>query len=123
MPDADIFLEKRVHPRVSAQIHVKYRLLEDPKEIESILELRKSEKTTQTSDLSQGGLYIVAVRPLEMGNILRLEIGLPGRKDPLSAFAEVVWANETGGGLRFLTMKEEDRETLRVYLNKNSMVT
>ena len=123
MPDADIFLEKRVHPRLSAKIHVKYRLLEDQKEIESVLELRKNEKTTQAADLSQGGMYIVAARPLEMGNILRLEIGLPGRRDPLPAFAEVVWANETGGGLRFVAMKEEDKGFLRAYLNNSSIAT
>lgn len=116
MPEANMFVEKRVHPRVSVKIPVKYRVIEDQKEIETVFERKKREQTTRTMDVSLGGLYIVADQLLNIGSILRLDISLPERASLISAFAEVVWANETGGGLHFLAMKEDDAESLKGYL-------
>src|SRR5579859_5456293 len=110
MPEANMFMEKRAHPRLSLKITVKYRVIEDQKEIDSVFERRKKEKNTQTVDMSLGGMYIVAEQVLNVGAILRLDMTLPDKPGTLSAFAEVVWANETGGGLHFLAMKEEDME-------------
>lgn len=120
MLDANMFVEKRIHPRISVKIPVKFRVIEDQKEIETVFERRKKEQTTQTMDVSLGGLYIVADQLLNVGSILRLDISLPDRSSLVSAFAEVVWANETGGGLHFLAMKEEDVESLKGYLTKSS---
>jgi len=118
-PDANMFIEKRIHPRVSVKIPVKYRLIEDQKELDSVFERRKREQTSNTMDVSLGGLYIVAEQVLKVGSILRLDISVPNRPSLISAFAEVVWANETGGGLHFLAMREEDVESLKAYLTKN----
>ncbi len=118
MPDANMFLEKRVHPRISVKIPVKYRVIEDQKEIETVFERKKREQTSQTMDVSLGGLYLVADQVLNVGSILRLDISLPGHSVMISAFAEVVWSNETGGGLHFLAMKEEDVDSLKNYLSQ-----
>ena len=120
MPEANMFVEKRIHPRVSVKIPVKYRIIEDQKELETVFERKRNEQTTKTMDVSLGGLYIVASTVLNVGSILRLDIALPGRSSIISAFAEVVWANETGGGLHFLAMKEEDVDFLKGYLSKVS---
>jgi c-di-GMP-binding flagellar brake protein YcgR len=120
MPEANMFVEKRIHPRVSVKIPVKYRVIEDQKELETVFERKKREQTTRTMDVSLGGLYIVADQVLNVGSILRLDISLPEKSSMISAFAEVVWANETGGGLHFLAMKEDDVETLKNYLNQAS---
>ena len=120
MPEANIFVEKRIHPRVSVKIPVKYRVIEDQKELESVFERKKKEQTTRTVDMSLGGLYIVAEQNLRVGSILRLDISVPGKSSLVSAFAEVVWSNETGGGLHFLAMKEEDVEILKSYLGNVS---
>ena len=120
MPEANMFVEKRVHPRVSVKIPVKYRVIEDQKELETVFERRKKEQTTRTMDMSLGGLYIVADSVLNIGSILRLDISLPEKTSLISAFAEVVWANETGAGLHFLAMKEDDVENLKYYLGKTS---
>ena len=116
MPDANMFMEKRVHPRVSIKIPIKYRVIEDQKEIATVFERKKKEQTTRTVDVSLGGLYVVADQILSVGSILRLDIVLPETPGVISAFAEVVWANETGGGLHFLAMKEDDAETMKNYL-------
>lgn len=71
-------------------------------------------------DLSLGGMHIFADQVLREGAILNFEISLPGLSETLSAFAEVVWANETEGGLHFLEMKEVDLGALRAYLRKAS---
>ena len=120
MPEANMFMEKRIHPRVSVKIPLKYRVIEDQKELETVFERKKKEQTTRTMDVSLGGLYIVADQILNVGSILRLDISLPEKSVFISAFAEVVWANETGGGLHFLAMKEDDVEFLKNYLIKNS---
>jgi c-di-GMP-binding flagellar brake protein YcgR len=120
MPEANIFIEKRIHPRVSAKIPVKYRVIEDQKEIETVFERRKKEQSTRTMDVSLGGLYIVAEQALNVGSILRLDISVSTNPNLISAFAEVVWANETGGGLHFLAMKEDDVESLKAYLQQIS---
>ncbi len=120
MPEANMFMEKRIHPRISIKIPVKYRIIEDQKELETVFERKKKEQTTKTMDVSLGGLYIVAEQILNVGSILRLDISLPEKSTLISAFAEVVWANETGGGLHFLAMKEDDVEFLKNYLVKNS---
>jgi c-di-GMP-binding flagellar brake protein YcgR len=120
MPEANMFVEKRIHPRVSVKIPVKYRVIEDQKEIDSVFERRKKEQTTKTMDVSLGGLYIVADTVLNIGSILRLDISIPAKAAIISAFAEVVWANETGGGLHFLAMKEEDVDALKNYLGSVS---
>lgn len=116
MPEANMFVEKRIHPRLSVKIPVKYRVIEDQKELESVFERKKREQTTRTVDVSLGGLYIVAEQSLNVGSILRLDISVPGKPALVSAFAEVVWSNETGGGLHFLAMKEDDVEILKTYL-------
>jgi hypothetical protein len=117
MIEANIFTEKRLSPRVTVKIPVKYRLLKDKGEIESVLERRKKDQNAETIDVSLGGMYIVSEKRLEIGSVLHIEIALGDYKHTLKAFAEVVWANKTGGGLRFLTMKDEDVESLRFYLD------
>ena len=52
MPDANMFVEKRVHPRVSVKIPVKYRVIEDQKELETVFEREKKEQTTRTMDIA-----------------------------------------------------------------------
>ncbi len=120
MPEANMFIEKRVYPRVSVKMPVKYRVIEDQKEIDSVFERKKKEQTSRTMDLSLGGLYLVADQILAVGSILRLDVALPSQPGLISAFAEVVWSNETGGGLHFLAMKEEDVESLKNYINQIS---
>ena len=118
MPEANLFLEKRVHPRVPAKIAVKYRIIEEQKEIESIFARKKKEKTSQTLDVSMGGLYLVADQVIEVGSILRLDIEIPGKSPMISAFAEVAWSNEAGLGLHFLAMKETDMASFKDYLSQ-----
>jgi len=119
-PEAYLLKERRVHPRISVRIPAVFRVLDDKAEIKSVLDLRKTEKNARTMDVSLGGLCIMSDQPMETGNILRLDISVPEEPKKLKAMAEVVWSNDSGGGIRFLTMDEKDMEILKTYLAKAS---
>jgi c-di-GMP-binding flagellar brake protein YcgR len=118
MPDANMFFERRVHPRISLKIPVKYRVVDDLNEIKTVTEHKINNQASHTMDVSLGGLYLVADQALGVGTILRVEISIPEISHMITAFAEVVWSNETGGGLHFDAMKEEDLESLKRYLSQ-----
>jgi len=121
MPEGSMFMERRRFPRVTVEIPVKYRLIDDQKELESVFDRKKRDTHTRSLDLSLGGIYITADANLKVGTILRLEIAVPEPVTLISAFAEVVWSNDTGGGLHFLAMKDEDTQYLKSYLDKLSV--
>jgi hypothetical protein len=118
--DANLFMEKRVLPRIKVNIPVKYRQVKEKAEVEAIWEQRKRDRNAKAMDLSLGGMHILSEHPLKEGDILNFEINLPGLPETLTAFAEVVWANEAEGGLHFLEMKEVDLHVLKAYLKKAS---
>lgn len=118
MPEAYLYKERRVHPRVSVMIPISYSVMEAEKEIASALEERRMERHGHTLDVSLGGLFIMSEHPLKEGEILDIRITIPGLNNILSATTEVVWSNEKGGGVRFLRMKEEEMKTLKAYLDR-----
>ena len=120
MTESYLLKERRVHPRISVKIPLVFKVLDDQEEIKNIIEKRQKEINPQAMDVSLGGIFIMSDQPLQEGNILNLEITIPGAPEKLKAIVEVVWANETGGGIQFLAMAEPDVETLKAYLDKAS---
>jgi len=120
MPDANLFHEKRALPRTSLSIPVKYRVIEDPMEIEKVFDRRKFEESNLALNASVGGLYLVGTEPFHVGSVLRLDISLPEISHMITTYAEVIWANSSGAGLQFETMKAEDAKTLKDYLAQSA---
>ena len=120
MPKEKVFQEKRIHPRKKLNIPVKYRVIGDLKVNSNFAGQKAKDYSSQTNDLSLGGLYLVSDLGLDNGNFLRLEMTLPEYPNAISAYAEVVWSNDTGGGLHFEAIKEEDSDSLKNYLSKTS---
>jgi hypothetical protein len=118
MPSANLLLEKRVNPRMSLNIPIKYRIIEDQREITTVLERNHKDQNSRTKDVSLDGLYLIADNVPEVGSVLILDITLPNVSRIISSYAEVVWSNDTGGGLHFEVIKEEDFEILKSYLSQ-----
>jgi c-di-GMP-binding flagellar brake protein YcgR len=120
MLEAKIMVENRVYPRIPIKIHVGYRVITDQKEMERVLIRRRRQQEARTMDMSLGGMHILANHALKEGSILRLYISLQGGEKILAPIAEVVWSRDKGGGLRFISMHQEEKEHLRAYLEKVS---
>jgi hypothetical protein len=45
---------------------------------------------------------------------------VPDRPASIASFAEVAWSNDSGLGLHFLAIREDDLEILKAYLDKAS---
>jgi hypothetical protein len=116
MANASMVVNQRLHPRISLKIPVRYRLIEDQEEIKTVRKGQKNVQANQTMDLSLNGLYLVADSIPEVGSVLWLDIDLHQTSHIISAYAEVVWSNRTGGGLHFEVIQEEDLEILKNYL-------
>jgi len=117
MGDGQVFKEKRVYPRVEISLRVKYKLIDDPKELGNILKDGKKDMEAQTMDISLSGMYLVSDQPMKKGNLIRIDIPLGEKGTTLATFAVVMWATGPKSGLEFLSMKEEDTEALKTYLD------
>jgi hypothetical protein len=118
VPNASIVVNKRVHPRLSLKIPVNYRLIEDLEEIKTVRKGKKNGQASQTMDMSLDGLYLVADSIPKVGSVLWLDIKLPDQSSVIAAYAEVIWSNDSGGGLHFEVIQEENLEILRNYLSQ-----
>ena len=118
MHDAHLSLDRRVNPRVTTQIPVKFRLENNKKVLKSIEDWRKAEKNVHTFGVSLEGMSIDVEQPLKVGQILQFEVALPDRAKPLTLYAEVRWAEEHAAGLRFVLINTEDIEALKIHLGK-----
>ncbi len=118
MSDAKIFIEKRTHSRKKVEFPIKYELVEDPQELETVMEYRKNQKVALSRDISLGGLQISTDEPLKEGNILVFEIPLPGNSHSILACAEVAWTAGNAGGLHFIKISDDDLILLQAYLKR-----
>ena len=75
-------------------------------------------------DVSKGGLKLSAREALKEGDMLELELSVPGKRPPVTAMGQVVWNHKLGDtgydiGLKFKTIKPEDKfEILDYAYNK-----
>ncbi len=116
MPQANLFVEKREHPRVSVKIPITYYFAED--NLDHIVQWRLQDQNAQALDLSLSGMHIVVDHKLLTGTVIRLDMTLPHKPEPLTLFAEVVWSNENGAGLHFIEMLLDDVEALKTYVTE-----
>ncbi|HUB03309.1 MAG TPA: PilZ domain-containing protein [Terriglobales bacterium] len=104
--------ERRQSLRVSLQAPVSIRVDEN-NTIEGIL-----------LDLSTGGMYLLAAKPVAVSALVRLEFDLPDSKIHVEADAEVAWVTPNGQtGVRFLNMETDVRERMCDWLNSRSQMT
>jgi hypothetical protein len=120
MPEGKIMVEKRGNPRLFIKIPVLYRLEEDERVLKKIDHWRNSKKNGYTLNISLGGMLIAVDEPLKVGNVIKFEIFLFDKTNKVEVYANVMRVDEKGAGLQFLMMKNEEREFLKAFLDKNS---
>mgnify|MGYP001566876180 CR=1 FL=1 len=110
--------ERRKHPRISNRFIVSYRLLQQQDKVE----------TSQTKNLSIGGMMLTTNRKFEPGTNLALEIRLPFDPNPVTVIAKVLESHEVTKDLIYDTrlsfsgINEKQRkaiaDTVNYYLKK-----
>ena len=113
MSEKKAYLEKRVNSRIPVKIPVQYRLVEDPTELENL-----RGRTALAKDLSLDGMYIKTDHTVKVGDVFRLDVSVPEKSKQLFAFAEVIWVNDAGAGLRLMLMASEDKDSLKDYIDR-----
>ena len=72
-------------------------------------------------DISEGGMAIQALQPVQANGPLRLEFDLPGVPGGMNVSAEIVWADSSGrAGLRFVGLSEAEQQRLRDWVRINT---
>ena len=112
MTNMILFGEKRAHERVSLKLPLRYRILDDTVPARHVKEIIQSESPSQTMDTSLGGLCVTQDGRLKPGQLVNLKLILTDMHETITAFADVVWANESAAGLKFLAVKQRDLDLL-----------
>jgi type IV pilus assembly protein PilZ len=105
-------VENRKHPRIDVWIEVTFK---------SSREL----VTSYMRNISKGGVFIQTEEPLDLGTVLALTFQLPGQENLIKIKGKVVWYNPAGGiqnsgmGVQFTEMPEEDRHILEGFIEAN----
>jgi len=65
-------------------------------------------------DISEGGMAIQGLQPIEARGPLRLHFDLPGWQHNMTVAGEIVWTDSSGrAGLRFLDLSEDEQRCLQ----------
>lgn len=114
--------DKRKHPRIKVQVPVEYKVV-NQSEVTQLLDQRKLIKTGGSKDVSAEGLFLVSEHVLTKGDIIRLDVHLPGEPKAVRAFSEVVWcsdaglpAGQHGSGISFMALRDEDQERMQRFI-------
>ena len=117
MADSELYIERRKFKRADKNIHVSYKVVSVPNEIDDI-KRQASRKVTESANISIGGIQLLDESELVPTQILRLEFTVEGRKDTVVTFAEVRWVAKDSNikkyriGIEFLVLKDEDKKMI-----------
>ena len=110
--------ERRKFPRITNRFIVSYRLLQEQDKVE----------TSQTKNLSLGGMMLTTSHKFDPGTTLALEIRLPFDPNPITVIAKVEESHEVTKDLiydtrlSFSSVSEKQRkvimDTIDYYLKK-----
>ena len=117
MEKGSLSLEKRKFPRVPIQAEVRFRKLASDEEKAEAM----SYVVAKSQDLSQGGLALIETAHLKKGDLLKMELEIPGHDAVIKAYSEVMWIRppkvvdgqqiETAG-IKFMGLRPADEQFL-----------
>jgi hypothetical protein len=126
MDDAQLTVEKRRFPRLSVSLHVRFKVINNTPEAEELAKGREAQPSKSTN-VSKGGVALSTEYRLAKGDLVKVELVLPGSIKPVKAFAEVKWcaAAKEGdkdgafrAGILFMALRREDEERLDTFLGQ-----
>ncbi len=97
------FGEKRLYPRKEYIMPVKY-------------ETREGSCCNYITDISRGGVFIMNVDALSVGEEVMLSFCLRGRNDPFEIDAKVAWKTSQGVGMQFIYASEKQQEIIKDFI-------
>jgi hypothetical protein len=99
-------MERRQHPRVSAQV-------------KSLLRANSHEVEGETIDLSLGGARIESDLVVQPGKHIVVKLVLPGLQEPIYIDqAQVQWIHDNTFGVRFLEIQQEELDELEQLIDE-----
>lgn len=117
MQNGDLYVERRRHKRAQKKCRVNYKLIMADDEAETI---KKSavRATGESEDISLGGIKVEGEMRGEKGDIVRIEVLIEGRSEPVVTFAEVKWVapSKSNFGVEFLILKDGDKQAIEEIL-------
>lgn len=83
----------------------------------------KGRAMARSRNISKEGICLVSEDRPEEGKILNLSFFLPPEKEPIKAYARVMWIKDAGEhycefGLKFWEIEEEDEKRLNAYFEE-----
>ena len=102
--------ERRIHPRYSTSLRVKY--YKPPLE----------EGISWIKDISRGGIRVFLDNPFKIGTLLEIEISLPYDTQPVFAQSNIVWARENDAGLSFSEVDQDDINRIFQYIGNKEQI-
>jgi len=114
MDKGNLFIERRKHKRTDKKCSVKYKLIS----ADESAEIKKSavKLNGESADISLGGIRMTGEISANPGDILRVEVIIDEKKDPVTTFAEIKWVKGKEPvkeiGIEFLILKDKDREMI-----------
>ncbi len=80
----------------------------------------------QTGNISEGGLFLNAKRPLQVGDSFPVEFILPDNKTKISCTCEVVWTKRygpgseaSGVGIRFVDLDDRKKKVIGDWVRRS----
>jgi uncharacterized protein (TIGR02266 family) len=95
--------------------------------VEEILKVEfENDLLAETANISEGGVFIRAQDPLELGEEFLLKLYIPDEQDPINTLCKVVWVNKYGKeteelprgmGVKFLELTAEDKRRIEEFIS------
>ena len=121
-----MYIEKRRENRVFISLPVRFKVFDLERLPEEVKDERMVENA-QIQDLSLGGLQVLSATRLKDGDVMELEMEIPG-KGIARSVAKVVWSREVppGGswqcGIHFIHVYEEDLRILNDFFGTGNVI-
>ncbi len=116
MEKGELYIERRKHKRVEKKFSVIYKIISAEEESEIKQGLIK--KVGESSDISIGGIRIEGDSAGKPEDIIRIQIFVDQKTEPITTFAEIKWVKDLepgkkAMGLEFLILKDSDKEIIK----------